>query len=81
MVYTWIFCLGGVTTNVLNIGRPSGGLCDSPLERGVGVCYMSSLTHPRSPHSDAPPLKRGVMPASIKPTYGHDTVRRTTSNQ
>jgi len=33
---------------MLNIGRQSGGLCDSPLERGVGVCYVSSLTHPHS---------------------------------
>ncbi len=36
-----------------------GGLCDSPLERGVGVCYVGGLTHPRSNTSNRTPYQEG----------------------
>jgi len=34
--------------------------CDSPLERGGGVCPCASLTHPCNHTVCAPPLKRGI---------------------
>jgi hypothetical protein len=47
--------------------QKSGRLCDSPLERGVGVCSSASLTHPDSrtiPH--APSQEGSFIPCCRK---------------
>jgi len=59
MVYTWIFCLGRMITGLIKIRKKSGGLRDSPLERGVGVCYVSGLIYPRNRTSKCAPSQEG----------------------
>jgi hypothetical protein len=36
-------------------------LCDSPLERGVGVCPLRFINTPLHPHFPARPLSRGEL--------------------
>jgi hypothetical protein len=36
-------------------------VCDSPLERGVGVCHLRFINTPLHPHFPARPLSRGEL--------------------
>src|ERR1700744_3419678 len=50
----------GFMTKVFEVLKRAEGLCESPLERGVGVCPCASSTHPCNRTIGAPPLERGT---------------------
>jgi hypothetical protein len=41
--------------------KKCGGLCDSPLERGVGVCSLSEINTSLPTHYPPHPLSRGEL--------------------
>jgi hypothetical protein len=45
--------------------KRSGGLCDSPLERGAGVCTLGVNNTPLQPHHRRAPSQEGNFVSNI----------------